>query len=177
MAGRTPHEAVASYLEPMTKAVSCVTDTVLNISGGYDQSREHLAVLGSGDAIKLNGSPFSLRVLQSYRVVEAADERGPFKVQVTGYSYALHDAGSQQEILAYHWHPRSEVTWPHLYLGPGARVGFAALAVTHLPTGRIAVEDFIQVTIEAFGAKPTRGDWLAVLEDSRERFRRWRTWG
>ncbi len=35
MAGRTPREAVEAFLTPLQQALSCVTNEVLLVSGGY----------------------------------------------------------------------------------------------------------------------------------------------
>jgi hypothetical protein len=91
-------------------------------------------------------------VIQNYRVVEYEGLRGPWKVQIVAYYYTLSNE-NEQEILAYHWHPaqQSEITFPHLHIGPGVHLDPESLGEAHLPTGRIAVEDVIRLAIRDFG--------------------------
>ena len=46
-----------------------------------------------------------------------------------------------------------------------------------MPTGRIAVEDVIRFLIEDFGVIPAKENWDEVLDEGREQFRSFRTWG
>ena len=80
------------------------------------------------------------------------------------YQYTLLDR-DEREYLGYHWHPDgiSHETEPHLHLGPAARVGASMLATAHLPTGAISLAAVVRLAIEAFGARPLRPDWSAVL--------------
>lgn len=178
MAGRTAAEAVGAFLAPLQQAIDCLTLTVLNVSGGYFASdRPHALVLGDGDPVALAGDhDLSLAVAQNYRVVQAEGPRGPWKVQTTSYFYELRRG--DRELIAFHWHPAgaSSHTRAHLHLGAAAEIGFAPLHRAHIPTGRIAVEDVVRLAIEAFGARPRRGDWDQVLATTQDRYEAWRTW-
>ena len=176
MAGKSPAEAVNAYLDPLTRALSCVTRGVLNVSpGGYlAELSPHALVLGNGRQRLAGGLVLGLE--QAYEIVEAEGERGPWKCSTTWYAYSLDDEDG--EIIAYHWHPAgdSDVTRPHAHLGPGAQVGRAGLAKAHLPTNRVSVEDFLLLGIRDLGVKPQRKDWPKILEETRETFEDWQTW-
>ena len=148
MAGKTPAEAVNNYLEPLLRAVSSVTKGALYVSnGGYRaELNPHLLVLGSGRQALAGG--LTLTFEQGYEIVEAEGERGPWKCSTTRYQYALDDA-DDHEIVAYHWHPagESDVTRPHVHLGIGAKIKHLGLLRAHLPTNRIAAEDFLLLAI------------------------------
>jgi hypothetical protein len=112
-----------------------------------------------------------LNVTQHYRIVEAEGDRGPWKVQTAGYDYeVLNEDGS--EFLIYHWHPDgiSPEVRPHLHIGGAHRK-------THIPTGRVAMEDVVRMCLRDLGTEPQRGDWAEVLEESQAAFETWRTWG
>lgn len=111
-----------------------------------------------------------------FRIVEAEDERGPYKVETADYLYSLADT-DQREIIAYHWHPHEEGPHhtPHMRLGYGARVQFEGLSDINLPSGRVALEQIIRLAIE-LGAKPQRDDWDALLQKGQTAFEQWRTW-
>lgn len=158
MAGRTEHEAVQSFIDPLQLALSCATRAVINVSGGYSRDKVHMLVLNRGEAVRLQGGAgIWLSIAQHYRVVEHEGPRGPWKVSTVGYLYALQDS-AQQEIVAYHWHPtsHSRVTYPHAHLGSAASIGRADLARAHLPTGRIAIEEVLRLAIEGFSVRPSR---------------------
>lgn len=49
MPGRTPPEAVSNYVEPVQRAVSCVSDSVVSVDGGYYVSdTPHILTLNRG---------------------------------------------------------------------------------------------------------------------------------
>jgi len=110
-----------------------------------------------------------LSVSQQYQIIEF---EGGFRVHTLSYAYKLDDALDGHEIMAYHWHPQPHQTvqYPHLHLSYGARIGREEFQKAHVPTGRIALEDFIQFLIEAFDAIPARDDWHSVLDETRARF-------
>ena len=106
----------------------------------------------------------------AYSIIEAS-ESSAWRVGVSGYWYVLSELEGG-EILAFHWHPegRSSATNPHLHLGAAARVDHPALAAAHIPTGRVAPQDFLRMLIEDFSVKPRRPDWDAVLRQSLRAF-------
>ena len=177
MAGKSPHEAVENYLRPLRRALSCVTKAGLQITGRHPGPK-HSLTLGGGPPVPLRGG-LALTVEQRYEVVQAEGERGPWKVSTLAYIYALDDAESGHEVIAYHWHPdgRSSEARPHLHLGAGAGVTRSALGDAHLPTNRVALEDVVRLAITDLGVEPLRVDWRDVLWESQIDFETWGTWG
>ncbi|MBI3695198.1 MAG: hypothetical protein HY238_10225 [Acidobacteria bacterium] len=111
-------------------------------------------------------TPLLLRIRLQFRVAKTAS-RGHWEAFTIAYSYSLHD-GQDREILAYQWHPRgvSHVTFPHLHVGPGAQLGRQDLARAHLPTGLVALDDFLRLAITAFHVRPRRKDWNRILRSA-----------
>ena len=179
MAGRSPAEAVANFLAPLQRAVSCVTPAVLDVHGGYHVAEApHALTLGVEAPVQMRGpGELALRVTHHYRIIEAEGARGPWKASSVGYLYALDDAQSR-EVLAYHWHPegRGGKAHPHLHLGEGALIGHERLKGAHLATGRVALESLLRCAIAELGVEPLREDWREVLDASERRFEEWRTW-
>src|SRR5439155_11171510 len=110
-------EAVQAFVDPIQKALSCVTRGVVDVKGGYYPSADepHELVLGAGRPVPLRGaSQLALLVRMRYRVLQARPPRGRWAVSSVGYQFALVDQGSGKELLAYHWHPDgvSHVTTP-----------------------------------------------------------------
>lgn len=167
--GRTPAEAVNSFLDSLQSIVSCVSTTPLTVRGGYHPAADPpVMTLGVGDAVPLRGeSRIALALTQHYRIIEDSSASRPWRIVVVAYYYAL-ESQSGQEIIAYHWHPntRSAVTFPHLHLGPAAAVGRSELVKGHLPTAFIEVGDIVRLTITAFSVEPHRDDWETVIEQS-----------
>lgn len=191
MAGETPAEAVQNYVDPLQKAVSCVTKAVLDVSGGYYASdKPHSLAFGGGLPQRLSGSNLYLSIVQLYRVVEDEDlERGLWRATITQYVYTLRRASTSWEsdkpetLISYQWHPRpgARYNYPHLHLGAASGIGPAGESLlsnkSHIPTGRIAVEDVIRFAISQLGVRPLREDWSEVLDETQGRHERYRSWG
>ena len=180
MAGKTPQKAVQNFVKPIQLALSCVTDCVIARSGDDSTNKDHVLIVGEGEPFPLrrtSGSALRARVSQNYRIVPAEGPRGPWKVTTTAYLYTLEEADGP-EILSYQWHPSgpSSVHYPHLHVGQAAGKPRPELRRAHLPTGRISLEQFLWLAIEAFKVRPRRDDWRDVLFKTRQKFEQWRTW-
>lgn len=139
------------------------------------QEQPHALTLGDGDAVAVR--ELSLQIRQQYRIVENSGVGGPWKVSTTSYAYALL-RDDHQEIVTFHWHPTgpSSITTPHVHIGSGAEAAFPGLTGAHIPTGRIAIEQFLRLIIEDLGVEPVRDDWSDVLDQGQQDFERWQTW-
>jgi hypothetical protein len=123
MAGRTPPEAVNNFLTPLQRALSCVTNAVLLVGGGYHVStRPHVLLFQDNPVLLGHDRRFALKLIQQYRIVEDEEPRGPWKVSTVAYYYTVEtpetSTAPPQEVFGYHWHPqeRNAVTYPHLHL-------------------------------------------------------------
>lgn len=162
-AGRTPAAAVRAFLTEHGRVLSCVTDEVVRLSaGGYRPAAgAHQAVLAGGDAVKLRGAPGrALKVRLRYVVRE--DEAVGWRVELTGYEYAL--LGGEGELLVWHWNPEGRVGWPHLHVGGAAlRTGSVLRGAHLLPRAPVALADVLALAIGELGAHARRDDWREVL--------------
>lgn len=163
--GRNPYGAVQDLRSSLQRSISCVTPSVVVVQSakGYAVGSMHALVLGSPEPARLPGSGVALSIRVYARVAERVRE-APWRADLASYFYTLRDLEGQ-EVVAYHWHPesRSPMTFPHLHLGAGARVGREELQKVHLPTGRVELEDVLLMTIREFGVKPRRDDWREIL--------------
>ena len=164
--GRSAAEAVNNYLSGIQRLVSCVTDSVIDVGGGYHISTvPHTLAVNGGDPIALRGSSrlmFSLQ--QDYRIVETGTPRRPYRVEIAAYNYAIYDSDIR-EILIYHWHPHgnSPVVTPHLHLNQGAQIGRPEIREAHLPTGEVSLVAFLRLLVVDLGVQPRRQDWDTIL--------------
>jgi hypothetical protein len=120
--------------------------------------------------VRSGSVPLHVYVAQDYRIRlddETADDVPP--VSLIGYVYTLL-ASDGVEVVAYHWHPETtaSLSFPHLHIGLAALGRDAAVLPgqfhkVHLPTGPVALEDFIRLAITEFGVEPRRADWADVL--------------
>ena len=169
MDGRTPAEAVSNYVELVQRAVSCVSDSVVNVDGGYYPAETpHIMSMNRGVPVRLAGSSrlwFLLR--QYYQIIESGTDGHLWKVSETGYRYAVLDADGR-ELLEYHWHPGSEspIATPHLHIGHGAMVSRPEIGDAHLPTGKVSISEILRTLIRDFSVTPRRSDWESVLDES-----------
>jgi hypothetical protein len=168
MQGRTSAEAVNNYVDEANRLVSCLTDSIVSVGGGYHPAASPLILaLNNGIIVGLRGaSRFGLQLQQTYRIVEPATRGDLWTVRVTGYAYAVLDA-NQREVLTYHWHPRSNspVAMPHLHLEQGALVGRSEVRDAHLPTGVISIGSFLRFLIIDLSVEPDRTDWESILPE------------
>lgn len=183
LAGRNPREAVEAFLEPLRDAIGCIShEPLMNRGGFYVTQPPHVLTLGrTGDPVPLRGEmALAFRFAIYYRIVETDDAaRGPWKVSIAGYSYAVDDAKTRREILAYHWHPEARGEFPHPHLHLTASLALpegASRYPRHLPTARIAAEDIVRCLIAEFGVLPLKPDWEDVLERSQRAFESYRIW-
>ena len=166
MPGRTPAEAVGEYVDSIQRAVSCVTNAVVGVGGGYYVSdTPHTLDLNERRPVRLGGATrLWLSFRQYYRVVEYDFPGEMWTVEEVSYRYRIMD-DDHREILAYHWHPmgRSSFITQHLHIGHGAMLGLEEFQTAHLPTGRVSLADILRFLIRDFGAVPRRPDWESVL--------------
>lgn len=151
----------------------------VDVKGGYYASATpHPLTLMDGLPVELGGGTgLTVQVSQQYRVIENPDPREPWQVRTVAYHYTLGETGGH-EILSYQWHPNvpGSVSFPHLHLQYGARLGRPEFERAHLPTGRVTLEDFVRLLIDAFAVPPAREDWEQALEESRREFESDRSW-
>ena len=165
---RSPAEAVSTYRSDVQRQVSCVTDAVVGVGGGYYPSSEpHFLAMNNGLPAALGGaSRLRFRLQQNYRIVESGSRGNAWQVDVVGYNYAVLDS-NLTEVILYHWHPigNSHVETPHLHLEQGAQVGRREVRDAHLPTGQVPLHAILRLLIQDLGVRPRRNDWEAVLAD------------
>ena len=166
MPGRTPAEAVGQYIDTIQLLVSCVTDAVVGVGGGYYVSDiPHILSLNESRPVGIRGaSRLWLSLQQYYRIVESRVPQTRWTVIETGYRYRIMDS-NHREILAYHWHPmgRSSFISQHLHIGHGTMAAREELQTAHLPTGYVSLPDIIRLLIRYFRTTPRRHDWESVL--------------
>lgn len=169
MSGRTSALAVQDMLDSLQLVVSCVTASVLGVSGGYRPSPTPLSLgfVDRGPARLAGDRPLTLSIDLRYSIIHEVKARAEARwhTNVGAYMYALR-TNDQSEIVTWHWHPGIPNTpvEPHLHLGPAAHVGYDALHRAHLPTGVVSVADIVRCAITEFGVEPRRADWQAVIE-------------
>ena len=164
--GRSAAEAVNSYRHSIQRLISCVTDSVVDVAGGYHPSPvPHTLALNSGEPVSLNGpSRLMLGLRQNYRIVETGPSEQTHEVEIAGYNYVVYDS-ERIEVLIYHWHPRgsSLVATPHLHLKQGSEVGRSEVRDAHLPTGFVPLASFLRLLVVDLGVQSLRSDWDTVL--------------
>ena len=181
MPGRTPEEARKAFLEPLQRALSCITDAKLFVSRGK-QPGEVEALALSEDPLRLTSArigPVQFVLGHQFRVVQ--DGRKSWHVSTAAYRYHLLD-DSGRELIAWHWHPESLGDTrlrghPHVHVqaGPIERR-------IHVPTGRVSVESVLRLLLIdlAVAARPAHvADFAKVLDDCETPFiqhRRWHAW-
>ncbi len=168
MRGRTSAESVNNYRQHIQRLVPCVTNSVVDVAGGYHPGPfPYSLLLNNGRPVGLGGaSRLGLQLQQNYVIDPPPTRGGLWTVKVIAYAYTLLDV-EQREVLSYHWHPigNSRVMTPHLHLEQGAMVGRPEVRDAHLPTGPVAIEAFLRLLVQDLSVAPERQDWQAILAD------------
>ena len=176
MAGKSPHQAVRNFVEPINRALSCITKSVAVASGHDPVQERHALALNQGEPVRLRGNPpFLFTAIVHYQIFEAKGDLGPWKVSTMAYYYGVQDRKGQ-ELLAYHWHPRStpQHSDPHLHVYEGAGAGI--ITKLHLPTRGVSLEELLRFLITELKVIPIKRDWEEILRATRavhEQFRSW----
>lgn len=125
--------------------------------------------LGGEHPVRLRGvRDVYLTVSEECETVPPRAGERTWRLKVRSYWYYLYaDVTRTQEILAYHWHPDAVIKHAHLHPGPAMMRGLDWVRTLHLPTGEVAIGDFIAMLITDFGVRPLRSDWERVLEPVR----------
>ena len=97
---------------------------------------------------------------QRFTIVQSGPRQ--FDTRLTSYEYAIEDAVTGHEILAFHWH-RGAASWPHIHIGAGAGALITELQTAHIPSGIVLLPQFVRFLITDFGVGPLRDDWERVL--------------
>jgi hypothetical protein len=174
--GKTPREAVNAYVEPLQKCVAIVCEGVLRPNNR--DTLDKVSILNLPDPAPLRGrSDRLLDFKQQYKIIKDA-KNGPYRVTTRYYGYILENENAE-EIIGYHWHPegQSNIRFPHFHIGPAVEIGMEELKhKTHLPTGRVAFEDVVELLITNFGIKPDRSNWQEVVNATKEKFTQYKAW-
>ena len=199
MAGASPEEAVDAFLERIRDTLACILDGTA-FGSGYAEGTQHsltLYITGQSEPnvarLRTHGGAGELRFrfAHLYTVVHVPDaaQRGPYKVSTSFYQYAILDY-RENEVVVYDWAPQgmSPVRTPHLHVpmagstilqqrqGSPLENQKTYLGSLHFPTGRIFLEDIVELLIHEFRVDPRRDDWEEILKDNREALGRGRTW-
>ncbi len=182
----------------MNRALGCITVKRLSVPAvsRFEVDREYAVVLNDAKPVRLRGgAPLWFSGGHRFRIVEDHDPdptRGQFKVRTIEYWYQYEtrtqdELRKPEEVITFHWNPEAtgerERRYPHLHIGsimladqlpvlPGR------FNKAHIPTSRVSLEAVIRFGIEELGVEPVskhENDWDAILEQTEQRFLRYRT--
>lgn len=170
MAGRNPTAAVKAFVAPIQEALGLFASGKVLVDT-YKANTVGILTFNGGEVVKLRGdNKVGLSVSMQYRIVPTDEPgRGPWKVSTVGYMYDL--LLDEKALYEYHWHPisKSHEVRPHLHC--------SAVEKCHIPTGRIMIEDVLNLAIR-YGAKPnSKEGWKELDQRNRDMFARGATWG
>jgi hypothetical protein len=157
--GRTARAADVAFLAPLRRALSCLTDAQLFVS---PPAEVRVLLLSGGDLsggdLRLRSGAIPggilLRLRQQFRSVEEpdADAAERWHVSTVAYDYRLSRAEDCSELLSWHWHPRTGVTFPHVH------VAAADLSrKVHVPSGRVSIEAVLRMLLGELLVPARRG--------------------
>jgi hypothetical protein len=115
-------------------------------------------------------------LVKAREILRVDDERrrgNGYMVRRTSYDYELLDQEGTR-LLAYHWHPggRSHAIVPHLHPGLAWDGRLTISSQPHLPTGDVAIVEFVEMLIREFGVPTLVRNWEQRLSGAGDYFRR-----
>lgn len=195
MPGRTPQEAYEAFEGPLRLALSCLGPCKILTSPGGRQvtqaagrTRTHAWYLNGVDGrLELSAGSgrskrtFQLAAMMRYRIIANELDDGSqdgFRITTRGYKYTVY-AGDTREIISYHWHPQGNSPWksPHMHNGSAILAPDGVITPkSHLPTGRISLEQVVRVIINDLQVPAARPTWDADLATTEGVFAIYRKW-
>ncbi len=135
----------------------------------------------SSNPARLNKSEYDLFLVQRIRIVNDEQNEGSWRVTTLSYEYAVERRSDGQEVIAFHWEGREAANAiPHLHIGFALDgLGPPLGPKTHIPTGRILLDDLVHFVIHELGVKPTQAhtaDWQHVTAAARQNVMVSKTW-
>jgi hypothetical protein len=173
--GRNAHEAREAFLVPLRRALSCITDAQLFVPGKSPGDLEALAL--SADPLRLRSGSrpdhtyVKLVIGHQFRVVQ--DGPTDWHVSTAQYEYYILD-DDERELIAWHWHPGSRITYPHLHAPAGT-----ITHKMHVPTGRVSIESVLRMLLNDLAVSPMPArtqDFSQILDESERNFIEHRRW-
>lgn len=119
----------------------------------------------------LSSGALALRAAEELAVAEsqARPSRERWAFALMGYKYAIVAAGdAEEEIIAWHWHPWTAASFPHVHIGGNELATRHLSRRDHIPTGHITIDSVARFLFSDLGVAPARDDWDAVLQEARE---------
>lgn len=190
MPGRTPHQAVNAFLEPLRASSSCITRSqwVCSPIRGQSWGDIHSVTLNRGDPVSFRvlDRRISLEASIKFTVIEQETDvyghpvgtSDRYKVSTRGYKYTVR-AGDDEEQIAWHWHPggKSDVEFPHAHIGTAALKPEALMTrKDHIRTGRMSFESVVFNMLQ-WGVVPRNLNYDEILGANQSVFDKWKSWG
>lgn len=168
MAGKNPGKAVAAFTGPIAEALGCFAHGSLSADVWHPRDGYGILTFNGNEYFPVgrNGK-VKMSMMMQYEIVEGEGARGPWKVTTTGWIYNLE---AKDETKEFHWHPVSDshMKDPHVHLN-GEK--------THNPTGRVLIEDVLELARELGADCLNPGRWATLAPKNRTNFGLGATWG
>lgn len=164
----TEAEAWREFRDPIARVIGCV-----------DQ-RTRLVERQFADGVRLlssptDGVPFGDNlVLQFAFHLKHVEKEAEQRMTTLKYTFTLYEAKSGDRVFGWHWHPvsrRSKVPYPHVHIPKGA-----PFCNSHVPTGRMSLEDVVLFGLDDLAVKPTVPTGRQIVIDIRDRHKANRGW-
>lgn len=107
-----------------------------------------------------------------------SDVLGRWKVKTEKYHYRIELEQTGKEVITFHWERgmTNPVPYPHVHFGFTNGDGNSIIQrKSHVPSGRVAVEDVTYFLISELGVHPRKADWRDILAQHREAFIQYKT--
>ncbi len=176
----TPARAFNRYAEPLKAVLRCVTDASI-INSAHPTADTGLKFAFFTNPARLAGSPYALFLVQYIRIIPDPDQAGCWRVKTLSYEYNIEVWESRQEVICFHWNGQDlKNPHPHIHIGWATSSNGTHLGPkSHIPSGRISVEDVVRFAVDELGVQPSgpfKTRWRHVVDASRKTFEQQKSW-
>lgn len=161
----------------LQRSLDCISQTIWRVGDAPRGGKGEFVLLTAQSPLRFKSELGDLffTASQNFHLEKDRRFRREWKVRTDRYEYQLSLSDTMKsELIAWHWHPGSRVTVPHLHAPVLHESG--TLSNLHVPTGRVSFEEVCRFLIYDLGIEPRRSDYEAVLSDSDKRFKKWQSW-
>lgn len=170
---KTPIDAYHWYADQLKSILLCVTDAHILTNRQKIEAEKELEFSFTNNPARLGRSNYTLYVVQRFKIIQDNEQPRYWKVRTISYKYSVDRYDDRQEIVSFHWEGHSSTRPdPHIHIGfAGLGSGASISPKHHIPSGRVALEDVVQFSIEEMGVTPVRiSNWKALLATTKRVF-------
>jgi hypothetical protein len=161
----------------LKQVLACVTDAHI-VNNIHPEVGAIMAFTFSQNPARLSRSPYTLFLIQRFEIIPDPKADGEWKVRTLSYEYNIERRKDKQEVICFHWEgTESQNPLPHIHIGFAAQDKSLPFSPkTHIPSGRVPIEDLVHFLIHEMGVHPRKTDHRSIIKKFRDLWQKFKSW-